>query len=192
MSNQKTITLGQRKREVELTRDAQKAQDAVDDFVFETDLLNSFKQRVEAGEFKDEVAAREVCKTEYFDVDPSQETADALEAFLSLDRDWDGAHSAWASEQKSKNTLENQWAQVRADLQRRMGGTHQGNGFSRTVSMERNGDGSVTIPAEMIGILIQATEWSNKGKIQKVSGFVNATESGAITLEVKVSNPAKD
>lgn len=189
MSN--TMTLGQRKRAVELARDTQNAENAEADFAFETDLLNSFKQRVETGEFCSEEQAREVCTASYFDVDPSQETGDALEAFLSLDRDWVALNNAYEQRIRNTQSLEEKWTQARADLQRQMGGTHKGNGFQRTFTTERNQDGSLTISAEMVDILIKATEWQNKGKIQKVSGFLNATESGAVTLEIKVNNPAK-
>lgn len=191
MSNKKTETLAQRKREVQLTRDAQKAKDAVDDFVFEGSLLDSFKQRVKSGEFKDEATARQVCKAEHFDVDPSQETKDALEAFLSLERDWATAHSIWSSTVKAVGDFEAEWAQARTHLQTRMGSQFKGNGFARTESICLNEDGSATISPEMIELLILATGWQNREKIGKVSGFVNTTESGVLTFELKVNNPAK-
>ena len=189
MSN--TVTLGQRKRVRKLALEAQEAENKVSDYNDEIALLNSFKQRVDNGQFKSVDAARAFCSASVFDVDPSVETADALEAFLSLDRDWVALNDAYEQRISETQSLEEKWAQARADLQRQMGGTHKGNGFQRIVSLTVNGDGSATIPADMMQILLKATEWCNKGKIQKVSGFVNATESGAITLEVKVSNPAK-
>ncbi len=181
MSNQKTITLGQRKREVELTRDAQKAQDAVDDFAFETDLLNSFKQRVESGEFCSKEKARSVCATEYFDIDPSQETKDALEAFLDLDRDWATAHGIWASAVKAANDLEAEWAVARLHLL-----NHLGSDFIRSWSFE---DGQ--LPIEALGLQQLAASWHRDGYIAKVNAYVNITPEGGATYKLVVSNPQR-
>ena len=186
----KTETLGQRRRKSKLALKTLKAQKAEQDHLFEISLFDSFKERVEAGEFSNVDHARRASAL-VFDVDPSQETKDALEAFLELDRDWTALHQALEEGLEEAASLEEQWARARAELQSRMGSGFKGNGFAQTFELELNDDGSATLSADAVNLLVKATTWLNKGKIGKLNGYLKATESSAVTLDLVVSNPAK-
>lgn len=186
----KTETLGQRRRKSKLALKTLKAQKAEQDHLFEVSLFDSFKERVEAGEFSNVDHARGASAL-VFDVDPSQETKDALEAFLELDRDWNTLHQAFKQGLEAADSLEEEWAQARAELQSRMGSGFKGNGFAQTFELELNEDGSALLSPEVVSLLVKATEWLNKGKIGKLNGYLKATESSALTLDLVVNNPAK-
>ena len=174
MSN--TVTLSQEAAALELKKKAFDIDQEQALHGKEIALYHTFLKRLDAGEFPNADTARAAVNFVFGNI-CSEETKDALEAEIVADRDWKVLNDAYKQRIKDSQKLDENWAQARADLQARMGGVHKGNGFTRTASMERNQDGSVTIPAEMVEILLKATEWCNKGKIQKVSGFVNATES---------------
>ena len=72
-----------------------------------------------------------------------------------------------------------------------MGAGFKGNGFAQSFELELNSDGSATLSAEAVSLLVEATTWLNKGKIDKVNGYLKATESSALTLDLVVSNPKK-
>lgn len=189
MSNQETtITLGQHKRRGDLALEAHRAKNAESDYNYEIELLNSFQQRVEAGEFSDVDHARRASAL-VFDVDPSQETKGALEAFLTLDRDWTALNKAFKQGLKAAIDAEKAWAEARENL---IGNLNQEtNGYARNFSLEIADDGSATLPAEAVKLLTICAYWADQGKIGKVSTFVNSTPSGALSLRFKINNPAK-
>ena len=186
MSNKET--LGQRRRKSKLALKTLKAQKAEQDHAFEVSLFDSFRERVEAGEFESVDQAR-LASALVFDVDPSQETKDALEAFLDLDREWAALNTSFKQGLEAADSLEEQWARDRAALIANL--NQETNGFARTFPLEVNDDGSAVLSAEAVELLTMSAFWVDQGKIGKASSYLNSTPSGALSLRFKINNPSK-
>jgi hypothetical protein len=184
MSN--TMTIGQKKAALHADALVAEAERERALLAFERTTLDTLLQRVEAGEFETEDAARTAADLAL--AGASQSTLDALGArFVDS---WTLCQAKGPSRLLAARE-DQEWAQARADLQSRMSAGFKGNGFAQSFELELNDDGSATLSADAVNLLVQATTWLNKGKIGKVNGYLKATESSALTLDLVISNPSK-
>lgn len=184
MSN--TMTIGQKKAALQADALVAEAERERSLLAFERTTLDALLQRIENGEFETESAAREAAKLCLKEA--SQSTLDAFEA--GVVDSW-ALCAAKAAGRQAAAKEDQEWAVARAVLESRMGAGFKGNGFAQSFELELNIDGSATLSPDAVELLVKATTWLNKGKIAKVSGYLKATESSALTLDLVVSNPSK-
>lgn len=176
MSNQKTMTITQKKAALEADARVAKAERERELLAFERTTLNTFLERVENGEFETEDGAHTAGLLTLKDA--SQSTLDAFDAQFVDSWTVCVAKAETRAEVAKKDKA---WAEARLHLLNNLGSD-----FIRSWSFE---DGQ--LPTEALGLHQLAAAWHRDGYIGKVNAYVNITPEGGATYKLVVSNPQR-
>lgn len=176
MSNQETMTIGQKKAALEADALVAKAESERELLAFERTTLNTFLKRVENGEFETEDGARTAATSCLKDA--SQSTLDAFDAQFVDSWTICVAKAETRAEVAKKDKA---WAETRLHLL-----NHLGSDFIRSWSFEGG-----QLPTEALSLHQLAVGWHRDGYIGNVNAYVNITPEGGATYKLVVSNPQR-